>query len=345
MIADVEQRAAAIDVNCSCIVQAPAGSGKTELLIQRILALLAVVEKPQQILAITFTNKAAAEMRQRLLQALELARDKPCPDESHEAKTWDLASIALQHHGDHLLRNPAQLNIQTIDSFNVTLVRKMPWISRFGSLPEITNDAESLYQLAAENLLSQLDKGGPGQRQVEILLRHLDNNAALVTQLLVDMLRQRDQWLRHMLSKDENSRQSLQKGLEQLCSDHLQTVKKHFPADLISDLLLCLNFAANHLEHSPTDINIHDSLPGIEFSDLSGWLSIADLLLTAAGELRKTVTKKNGFPAGKENKTAKERMLTLLREFNPDSIFIQKLAELRKLPLDGYSDRQWHLLE
>ncbi len=38
-------------------------------------------------------------------------------------------------------------------------------------------------------------------------------------------------------------------------------------------------------------------------------------------------------------------MLTLLREFNPDSVFIQRLAELRKLPLDGYSDRQWHLLE
>ena len=229
----------------AAIAQSPAaGSGKTELLIQRILALLAVVEKPQQILAITFTNKAAAEMRQRLLQALELARDKPCPVESHEAKTWNLAFNALQRHGDHLLRNPAQLNIQTIDSFNVTLVRKMPWISRFGSLPDITKDADTLYQLAAEKLLSQLENGGSGQQQVEVLLRHLDNNVALVTQLLVDMLRQRDQWLRHMLSNDENSRQSLQRGLELLCSDYLQTVKKYIPTDLIPELLFCLNFSA-----------------------------------------------------------------------------------------------------
>ena len=345
MIADAEQRDAAIDVRRSFIVQAPAGSGKTELLIQRILALLGVVKKPQQILAITFTNKAAAEMRQRLLQALEFARDKPCPVKPHEAKTWTLAFSALQRHGEHLLRNPAQLNIQTIDSFNVTLVRKMPWISRFGTLPDITKDADSLYQLAAENLLSQLENGGPGQQQVEILLRHLDNNVALMTQLLIDMLRQRDQWLRHMLSSDENTRQSLQQGIEHLCSDYLQAVKKHIPDNLITEMLFCLNFSASHQENPTSNDSMLDRLPGAEFRDLSSWLCIADLLLTATGDLRKTVTKKNGFPAGKENQLAKNRMLSLLHELNPESVFIKKLSVLRKLPLDGYTDGQWHLLE
>ncbi|WP_321371885.1 UvrD-helicase domain-containing protein [uncultured Desulfuromusa sp.] len=346
MIADIQQRAAAIDVSHSCIVQAPAGSGKTELLIQRILALLAVVEKPQQILAITFTNKAAAEMRRRLLQALEGARDKRCPEESHAAKTWTLALKALQHHGDNLLRNPAQLNIQTIDSFNVALVRKMPWVSRFGSLPEITKDADTLYRSAAEKLLSRLENGGAGQQQVKVLLRHLDNNVVLVSQLLVDMLRQRDQWLRHMLKKDENSRQSLQQGLEHLCSDYLKALEQQIPSVLIPELLFCLNFSATNLnEATASACKYYDALPGTEFGDLASWLNVADLLLTSAGDLRKTVTKKNGFPSGTENQPAKKRMVSLLQQLDPDSAFISRLAGIRKLPLAGYSDGQWLLLE
>ena len=346
MIADSKQRATAIDITRSCIVQAPAGSGKTELLIQRLLALLAEVEQPQQILAITFTNKAATEMRQRLLQSLENARDHSCPEESHAAKNWNLAVKALQRHGESLLRNPAQLSIQTIDSFNAALVRKMPWISRFGSLPEISEDADALYLLAAEKLLSRLDSGGSGQQQLQVLLRHLDNNVAVVQQLLVDMLRRRDQWLRHMLADDENSRQSLQHGLENLCSDQLESIRKLFPAELTTELLLSLNFSAANLgASSSVACRELESLPGAEFNDLPCWFGIADLLLTATGDLRKTVTKKNGFPAGKENKTAKERMLALLGQFDHNSTFIQHLGKIRTLPLDGYSDRQWELLQ
>src|SRR5579859_2553281 len=156
---DFDKRERALDVTRSFIVQAPAGSGKTELLVQRYLKLLETVEKPEEIVAITFTRKAAAEMRKRVLEKLspELA---------------------------------PRLRIQTIDALCAALTRQMPVLARFGAQPAVAEDASELYQEAAARTLANLSP------PVARLLAHLDNNVADATDLLAGMLERRDQWLR-----------------------------------------------------------------------------------------------------------------------------------------------------
>ena len=105
----------AIDPECSFIVQAPAGSGKTQLIAQRVLRLLgSAVNAPEEVIAITFTRKAALEMKERIFFALKEADAEPAPTEPHKLTTWRLAKEVLevdQEKGWHILDNPSRLNI------------------------------------------------------------------------------------------------------------------------------------------------------------------------------------------------------------------------------------------
>src|ERR1700734_1958164 len=109
MIADSGARRRALDVSQSFIVQAPAGSGKTELLIQRYLKLLGTVEPPGAVVAITFTRKAAGEMRSRVMEALRAARHGAEPKAEHERLTFQISRQVLDRDrqlGWDLLQNP-----------------------------------------------------------------------------------------------------------------------------------------------------------------------------------------------------------------------------------------------
>ncbi len=200
--ADAHLRERALDPRASFIVQAPAGSGKTELLIQRLLVLLATVERPEQVLAITFTRKAAAEMRARLLDALAAAdAAAPPPAAGHEAATRARAAAVVARDralGWALQESPARLRIQTIDSLCAALTRERPLRSGLGEPAGIAEDADALYRAAARATLAALEGEGPAADAVARLLLHLDDNQARAEALLCTMLARRDQWLRHL---------------------------------------------------------------------------------------------------------------------------------------------------
>lgn len=144
----------------SFIVEAPAGAGKTELLTQRYLRLLATVEHPEEVLALTFTNKAATEMRDRILRSLETAASGVLPVEPHKQLTFRLASQALARDAERawgLLDHPGRLRITTLDALCASLARQMPYLSRFGSQPGVAEDAEAHYAAAARRTLEMVE--------------------------------------------------------------------------------------------------------------------------------------------------------------------------------------------
>ncbi|MGH9525496.1 MAG: UvrD-helicase domain-containing protein, partial [Terriglobales bacterium] len=126
---DAQQREAALDPARSFIVQAPAGAGKTDLLTRRLLALLARVQQPEAILALTFTKKAAAEMRARVLGCLRGADKHGQPLDKDLERLAAAARARDQAQGWRLAENPARLRLQTIDSFALGLTAQAPLAS------------------------------------------------------------------------------------------------------------------------------------------------------------------------------------------------------------------------
>ena len=251
---DQAERVRALDHTGSFIVQAPAGSGKTELLIQRFLKLLGRVDQPESIVAITFTRKAAAEMRYRAIGALQNASG-PEPESPHERYTWELAQAALVRNEEcdwRLLEHPSRLRIQTIDSLSASLVRQMPWVSRMGAAPRPEENVEHLYRQAARATLEMLDSentlaGVSGA--LARLLSHLDNNVAAVEGLLSLMLGSRDQWLRHVVGNPASVgfRQDLEFALRQIVEDTLEQLANQFPEDRVMETVALARFAAGTL--------------------------------------------------------------------------------------------------
>lgn len=321
MIADSAARLRALDISQSFIVQAPAGSGKTELLIQRYLKLLAAVDAPDAVVAITFTRKAAGEMRSRVLEALRWAQTDIEPEAEHQRLTFELSRSVFDHDrqcGWDLLRNPARLRIETIDALCASITRHMPWLARFGAMPEISEKAQDLYRAAARNTLAHLESGHDG---LEYLLLHLDNDFERARQLISQMLERRDQWLRHTGANPdfEALRYDLESSLQRLILEDLRQLRDAFPGDATAEIaFLC------ELKQFPEPV----------LEDLEDWNKVADLLLTKKGELRK-----------RANHSFKMRCEQLFESLRGEDALLECLTRFHKLPAPRFSDSQWQAMQ
>ncbi|HTW45706.1 MAG TPA: UvrD-helicase domain-containing protein [Acidobacteriaceae bacterium] len=354
--ADASERARALAADESFIVQAPAGSGKTDLLTRRFLKLLAVVDEPEEVLAITFTRAATAEMRTRILQDLErAARGETTSDAERDA----LARTALAHAEDRgwrLIEQPHRLNIETIDSLCLRIAQNQPLLSRLGGRLSPAENARPLYAQAARRTLGLLGRAEP---KLEAALQHLlalrDNNLADCMSLIIGMLAKRDQWVRLFpLTPDmsEDDWFQLRSVLEHPLRDEVRRVHGRVyelmtRVPLLEDELVELaRYAIENGNQKIAALAEMLKLPKPETLAAKDWLCIAEFLLTKEGNFRKKVDKNNGFPSSTaEQKKTKKLMEEFLAQRNKVDGLQEALAAVREAPLPSYDDKQWETLQ
>ncbi len=305
---DAAARRRALDVTQSFLVQAPAGSGKTELLIQRYLALLAHVDRPERVVAMTFTRKAAAEMHGRIVEALRDAAPTCGRANEHRARTLALARAVLSQDarfGWELVAHPARLRVMTIDAFCAALARQAPLATRFGATPRFEEHAHPLYLRAAR---AALDDAGADDEPWQRLLSHLDNDAGRAVALVADLLSKRDQWLRAMVGPDRAAyRAALESVLTAETDGELAAIRAAVPADVAASLVAPLRYAAGNLGADPERAALaadlfscaaSGGLPVSSQSALAQWQAMAQwLLLKGKAKFRRAVDTNAGFPA------------------------------------------------
>jgi len=226
---DQQQRDKALSISDSFIVQAPAGSGKTELITQRYLKLLSCADEPENILVMTFTNKAVDELKHRIINSLAKASLAP-PKESHKLTTFNLACQVLRQSSEHewdLLNNPSRIKIITIDSLSSLIVSKYPSIEEL--IPPRTMvdsyEYDQIYQKAAEKTLMLIEEE-EYQTSVASVLLYLDNHVDRFYRLIVHMLSKREQWLPKLYIKGALDINSLERTAQEIIIEHLGALKQ-----------------------------------------------------------------------------------------------------------------------
>jgi ATP-dependent helicase/nuclease subunit A len=308
---DERAREEATDPRLSVLLQAPAGSGKTTVLTQRLLRLLAEVDEPEEILAITFTRKAAAEMRARVMRALRGEVD---------ARLLALAEAALRHsaiRGWNLAEDPGRLRIQTIDAFNFRLASQLPVAAKAGGALVVTDMPREIYGRAARRTLLDAESEAELAADADLMFERLDNNWRKVERLLEDMLQKRGHWLPHVLAHDPGAlRARVSASLSNICRDYLASACERLPAGLRREAALL------------PDVGSVEDRPEC----LGAWQRLAQLCLTQKGEWRKASGGAKVWGSAYESRETKSALRNLIERLSSVPGARETLLEVANLP-------------
>ena len=334
--ADAQARERALDVTQSFIVQAPAGSGKTTVLTQRYLRLLTTVDNPEQVLAITFTRKAAGEMRERVQKALAGDIEVRSPA---DALTLELARAARAHaslRGWGIEESSARLKIQTIDAFNGYLANALPITSHNGFGRGIADAPEDLYALAARETLRMAENGAELRAPFELILRRLDDSWSRLEQLIADMLPRRAEWLPNLPQlSGEALVPRIEASLAALVADELARACAALPRDFSAHAATMASFVAPMLDSTEVPDIAAWRGPAAQLTaaieDLPRWRAVAWLSLTEKDTPRRVLNKNQGIPADDARaKILRDEWIEHLGRL--DAAQIAALVNIRGLP-------------
>ena len=355
---DHKSRQIALNYNESYIIQAPAGSGKTELLTQRFLNLLAnAVSNPEEILAITFTKKAAIEMHERIYQAIIHAhKNGSPPKDEHKKTTWLLARKVLQNDEQrqwNILSNPKRLCVSTIDSFCQRIIKFMPILSEMTQNPEITEDSYILYNDCVSRLLKDVKHSPSWGMKLKVLLSNLlDNDIEQLTNLLSEMLSKREQWMPIIFNTDiSNTKDKLEKNFNEFISKQLEILYELMPKNQLQLWEQLISFSETNIKSKTTELKLSNSS-----KSLLEWQKVINLAFTKSEppKLRKRIDKSIGFPAQNSGESPDEKKIygemkkklknaiSILQE-NP--VLSEKLLFIYGLHHLNYTKEDWTSLE
>ncbi|WQW66637.1 RecB-like helicase [Helicobacter pylori] len=187
-----------MDTKRQCMaLKASAGSGKTFALSVRFLALLFKGANPSEILTLTFTKKATAEMKERILDYLKILQQENLESEKEKSQNI-LKELEEKYHLDpSLVRNSApkiyqrflnaEIRISTIDAFFQSILRKFCWFVGLSANFEVNEDTKAHQQQLNEGFLSVLN--GEQLEELSVFIAQCLSHESYTSDSILERLR------------------------------------------------------------------------------------------------------------------------------------------------------------